>query len=275
MFENALPAGVTEALEQVDADSWESLCRAVPAEVCQTLQLHVERRGEVVLTRCLANDGPLVNRAIALGMREPLTVDGLRALKEEFESYGLKNFALQISPHGLRGLNATHIAEAGLVEREYWVKLVRNSDSVPDLPSDEIVVQEVEAGDGLRFGELSARGFGRPPIIAHWMGATVGDPRWRHYLAWIDGQPAGAAAMYWHDGYAWLGIGSTLPEFRQRGVQQRLIAARLQAGLALGVRYFVAETESRNVSCGNLLKAGFEVAYERCNFGIAPEEPAP
>jgi len=270
MFDQALPMDVLEALEQVDADSWESLCRAVPAEVRQTLQLHVERRGNVVLTRCLVNDGPLVNRAIALGMGEPLTVAGLRALKDEFASYGLKNFALQISPHGMRGLGSEQIAETGLVEREHWVKLLRGNGKVADIPADGIVVREVEAGDFLGFGDVSVRGFGRPPIIAHWMGATVGDPRWRHYLAWIDGQPAGAAALYWQDDYAWLGIGSTLPEYRQRGVQQRLIAARLQAGLALGVKYFVAETESRNVSCGNLQKAGFEVVYERCNYGIAP-----
>jgi len=256
-----------QALEQIDADSWEALCCAVPPEIAATLQLSVQRDGSVVSCQCLAADAPLGNRSIALGLAEPATPETVRQLTARFVGSGLKNFALQISPHARPAQLEEWLRDAGLVVRGHWVKLVRDACPVAPSPAG-IAVQLVGPDDKTRFGEVSAQGFGRPPIIAYWMSATVGFPRWRHYLAFIDGQPAGAAAMYVDQGYAWLGIGSTLPEFRQRGVQRALIARRLSDGLAQGVRCFISETESHNVSCRNLMQAGFRIAYERPNYGI-------
>lgn len=255
------------ALEQVDADSWEEMCRAVPADVAQTLKLSVERHGSVVVTRCLVSDVPLSNRALALGFDTPLTKDYLLRLRDDFKASGLKNFALQISPYAQPANLVDCLDELGLVVRSRWVKLARGCDQLSPV-ARPIEVRLVSRDEASLFGEVSALGFGRPPIIAHWMASTVGFAKWRHYLAYVDGKPAGAAAIYLDQAYAWLGIGSTLQEFRRRGVQQALIARRLEDAMALGVEHFVAETESHNISCQNLVQAGFSVAYERANYGI-------
>ncbi len=253
------------ALEQIDADSWEELCSAVPAEVAQAVQLSVERQGNVVLSHCLVADAPLGNRAIALGLGEPCTREQVLALAARFRATGMKNFALQISPYAHPAELERWLAEAGLAVRGYAVKLVRGN--APVLQNTALDTRLVGVDGKALFGDVAARGFGRPPIIAHWMGATVGFARWRHYLTYVDGQPAGAAAMYVDGDVAWVGIGATLPEYRRQGVQQALIARRIADGLALGVRYFVAETESFNTSCQNLMRAGFVCAYERPNYG--------
>ena len=254
------------ALEQIDADSWEELCGAVPRDVAQTLRLSVERQGNVVLSHCLVADAPLGNRAIALGLDTPCTREQIQHLAAKFVATGMKNFALQISPRARPSGLEQWLAEAGLVLRGYSVKLVR--DNAPPQENDWDI-RLAGAEDKALFGDVSARGFGRPPIIAHWMAATVGFPRWRHYLAYIDGHPAGTAAMYIDGDVAWLGIGSTLPEFRRRGVQQALIARRIADGLVLEMKNFVAETESFNTSCQNMVRAGFVCAYERPNYGPA------
>jgi len=256
-----------QALEQIDADSWEELCSAVPADVAQTLQLSLRRQGSVVASKCLVADAPLGNRAIALGLGEPADLETLKMWVDDFKASGLQNFALQISPYAQPPELAEWTETLGLIVRSHWVKLERGREPAPSM-NGAIDVQLVGSEQRTLFGEVSAQGFGRPPIIAHWMGATVGWPRWRHYLAYIDEQPAGAAAIYIDGNYAWLGIGSTLPDYRQRGVQQALIARRLADGLAMGVEHFVSETESRNVSCGTLMRAGFTIAYERPNYGI-------
>ncbi|TCS38547.1 acetyltransferase (GNAT) family protein [Paucimonas lemoignei] len=253
------------ALEQVDADSWEELCRAVPQDAAKVVQLSVERLGDVVVSHCLAADAPLGNRAVALGLAAPCTREQIQMLAARFKKTGMRNFALQISPYAKPVELERWLAEASLALRGYSVKLVRGNTPPPDNPGEtRLVTME----DKTLFGEVSARGFERPPIIAHWMAATVGFPRWRHYLAYSDGQAAGAAAMYIDGDVAWLGIGSTLPEYRRRGVQQSLIARRIADGLELGVRYFVAETASFNASCENLMRAGFACAYERPHFGL-------
>jgi GNAT superfamily N-acetyltransferase len=253
------------ALEQIDADSWEQLCRAVPTEVARAVQLSIERQGDVVISHCLVADAPLGNRAIALGLGAPCTREQILALAARFKATGMRNFALQISPYARPAELEQWLAEAGLTPRGYTVKLVRDDASPPASSQD---TRLVAAEDKALFGEVSARGFERPPIIAHWMAATVGFPRWRHYLAFVDGQPAGAAAMYIDGDVAWLGIGSTLPEYRRQGVQQALISRRLADGVNLGIRHFVAETESFNTSCQNLMRAGFTCAYEHSNYGI-------
>lgn len=253
------------ALEQVDADSWEELCRAVPQEVARVVQLSVERLGDVVVSHCLVADAPLGNRAVALGLGTPCTREQIQTLAAKFKATGMRNFALQISPYARPAALEQWLAEAGLTARGYSVKLVRDNVPPPDSPGDtRLVTME----DKSLFGEISARGFERPPIVAHWLASTVGFPRWRHYLGYMDEQPAGAAAMYIDGDVAWLGIGSTLPEYRRQGVQQALIRRRIADGITLGVRHFVAETVSFNTSCQNLMRAGFACAYERTNYGI-------
>lgn len=269
-------AALQVALEQIDADSWEELCRAVPPELAATLQLSVERQGNVVVTRCLVNDSPLGNRALALGLGGNCTAGQVADLARDFQSRGLKNFALKVSPYAQPPELNEWLAAAGLVVRGEWMKVVRDNAPLAP-PRSAFDIYCLRAEDAELFGEVSARGFGRPPAVGRWMAATVGWPRWRHYVAFVGGQPAGAAAIYIDGVHAWLGIGSTVPEFRCRGVQGALIRRRLADGLARGVQYFVSETASRNGSYDNLLRAGFQLAYARPNYGLplADEAAAP
>lgn len=257
---------VRHALERIDADSWEELCRNVPHDLAQTMKLTVERQDDVVITHCLAADAPLNNRAIALGIGKPCTREQILDLAKRFIATGMKNFALQVSPYARPAQLEDWLAEAGLVVRSHGVKLVRDNADPVSLPTTRVV--KIGTGEATMFGELSAHGWGRPPIVGPWMASTVGLPKWHHYIGY-DGQlPAGVAAMYIDGDYAWLGIGSTLAEHRQRGVQTSLIAQRIIDGLEQGVRHFIAETVSFNTSCKNLMQAGFTCAYERPNYGI-------
>ena len=78
-------------------------------------------------------------------------------------------------------------------------------------------------------------------------------------------------AMYASDAWAWLGGGATVPEFRNRGAQKALIAARVNEGAIHGVKTFVVETAepsagTKNISHENLVAMGFARVYTRMNF---------
>lgn len=93
------------------------------------------------------------------------------------------------------------------------------------------------------------------------------------FFALDDETPIGTGAMYVSGSYAWLGGGTTVPEFRNRGVQKALIQARTDYGIAQGVLTFVVETEvpsagKLNISYDNLRKMGFQHAYNRKNFKL-------
>ena len=77
--------------------------------------------------------------------------------------------------------------------------------------------------------------------------------------------------MFASGSFAWLGGGTTVPSFRNRGAQKALIQARLEEGAARGVSTFVVETEvpsakKASISNDNLAKMGFVHIYNRRNF---------
>ena len=77
--------------------------------------------------------------------------------------------------------------------------------------------------------------------------------------------------MFASGSFAWLGGGTTVPSFRNRGAQKALIHARLQEGAVQGVSNIVVETEAPspekvNISNANLAKMGFVHCYNRSNF---------
>ncbi len=63
------------------------------------------------------------------------------------------------------------------------------------------------------------------------------------YIAYEDGQPASTGWMTFHPGsqFAALWGGTTLPEYRGRGLYTALLAARVQAARRRGIRYLYVE----------------------------------
>ena len=69
----------------------------------------------------------------------------------------------------------------------------------------------------------------------------------------------------------WLGAAGTLPEFRRRGAQGAILAARIEAGRQAGCETLVTETgepvDGRpGGSYRNIVRAGFEPVYVRQNY---------
>jgi GNAT superfamily N-acetyltransferase len=123
----------------------------------------------------------------------------------------------------------------------------------PEAPEPKLDVREVEP-------ELFARTFVR----------AVGAPdrardsieRWnaRLYVAFVDGRPAGAAALSILDGVGQLANAATIPELRGRGVQTALIRRRIRDAAAAGCGLISAGT-SDGTSRRNLERAGLRAVY--------------
>ncbi|MBL8764873.1 MAG: GNAT family N-acetyltransferase [Phycisphaerae bacterium] len=85
----------------------------------------------------------------------------------------------------------------------------------------------------------------------------------RMLLATVDGRPAGAANMSIHEGVAHMGGAAVLPEFRRRGLQGALTAARLRLARAHGCELAKLDVHAGSGSHRNAERAGFRVAYTR------------
>ena len=86
------------------------------------------------------------------------------------------------------------------------------------------------------------------------------------YLARIDGKVAGGATLAMRNGVAGLFGASTLPAFRDRGVQTTLLHARLSRAAAAGCDLAVSLARPGSTSERNIVRRGFSVLYTRVKF---------
>jgi hypothetical protein len=169
--------------------------------------------------------------------------------------------------------------DAALVERGYrpgyaWHKFLRGLD--PLEARTDLSIEDARCPDD--FGRTVAGGFGLPDWVAQWFGRLVGRTGW-HCFAGYDGDRAVTAGALFADGDAgWFGLGATLPAARGRGGQGGLFAARVARARELGLATLVTETGApRDGAPGpsyrNMLRAAFEVVYERPNYVRQADAP--
>lgn len=154
-----------------------------------------------------------------------------------------------------------------------WAKLTCNAPSNSLDSPDRIQTRRVTVDEAALFGRMMCEGFNFPASLTCLWAAIVGQDGWSCFFALDNDTPIGTGVMFVSGGWAWLGGGTTRPEFRNRGVQKALIRARRDDGIAKGVSRFVVETEAPssgkpNISYENLRKMGFEHLYDRKNFRL-------
>ena len=123
----------------------------------------------------------------------------------------------------------------------------------PEAPEPELDVREVEP-------ELFARTFVRAAGAPDEARASV--ERWnaRLYVAFVEGEPAAAGALTFHEGVGHLANAATIPELRRRGAQTALIRRRLRDAAAAGCT-LVSTGTSNAISRRNLERGGLRPVY--------------
>jgi hypothetical protein len=258
-------------LEAPEMDAWESIFAAAPAPLAKGLRLDVCRFGPALATAAGAIDIGQFNRIQGIGLPGDEDGDSIEAAVAWFRDKGVRNFLVQIPPGPRSPEFAERASALGLTPfRRAWTKFRRPPLPPPAAPT-ELRVIEAAAAHARDFGETAAAGFGMPSSLAPWLSALVGRPAWRCYVSYDGEAPVGVGAAFRREGAAWLGVGASLPQGRGRGSQSAILARRIADAVADGAPFLVTETGSRiegepQTSFGNILKSGFEIAYERANW---------
>jgi GNAT superfamily N-acetyltransferase len=92
---------------------------------------------------------------------------------------------------------------------------------------------------------------------------TIGVPGFIRYVARVEGEPVGGAAMRIDGDLAQLAGAGTLPRARGRGVQKALLQRRLADAAAAGCTLAVITTAPGTRSQDNAMRRGFELLYAR------------
>jgi ribosomal protein S18 acetylase RimI-like enzyme len=135
-----------------------------------------------------------------------------------------------------------------------------------DAIAGTITVERVEHGsadEAEAYGRLAAAAFGSSaPVMIRLFAAFLAVPGVRLYRARVDGAVAGVARLVIDGDLAEFGGGATLPEFRGRGVQQAMLRHRINEACSAGCSILVTEAEPETGSARNILRAGFEAAFD-------------
>lgn len=257
-------------LETHEASAFTDLFRLAPPAVRKDAGLDQFSLGSGWAVMASAFDILAFNRVTAIGVDEPVADDQLDSIIERFRRVGIPRFFLQVAPQA-KPADLTHrLAARGFTFYNNWAKLYRTVDDPPVVETD-LDIQQIGRDHANTFAAVLCRAFEWSEELQPMIASLVGQPGWTHYLAFAGDRPAATAAMYTDQEWCWIDFASTALEFRGRQAQPALISRRLRDAAALGCRHVIVETaedlpEKPGISCRNVQKMGFRIAYLRPNW---------
>ena len=220
--------------------------------------------------------GAFVNKACGLGLSGPVAPVAAREILDFFQSRGVEP-KVELCPYVHPSLLSA-LGSAGFHLVEFENVLVRpvpesteEARAFASVPPTGLSVTRVDASDAQAVEEyvrVSTAGFfpdGKRMSEGFWQSALKAPqlPHYDSFVARLEGQPVGAGGCATRGGLLALFGTSVLPAFRGRGVQQALIAARLERGRERGTTEAVIVSLPGASTERNALRFGFRMAYTR------------
>jgi GNAT superfamily N-acetyltransferase len=211
----------------------------------------------------------LFNRALGLGLAEPATEAVLDQIDAFFAERGLA-YGIPLTPDAQPTELAEWLATRGFKRGYAWTKFARGSEP-PPLVESALRVQELGVDRADVFADVFVGAYGTPDVTRALLEPLPASDGWRCFAAFDGETPAATGALFVIGSVGWLGAAGTLPEFRRRGAQRVLLAARIEAARRAGCETLVTETGEPvggrpGDSYRNLVRAGFKPLYVRQNY---------
>lgn len=255
-------------LEAAEAEAvWDYEVHTAPEVMEQRGMASTRIGGGVVLA--VRND-PTSYWSKALGFTAPVTGELVASVIDFYRKNDNPLAVLQFAPSSLPADWDEICAQHGLTAGSTWLKL--SGPVVPQEAETSLRIAEVDAAGADEWAAVLARGFGMPEeMMVPMARGIVGRPEWTAFGAYDGDVLVGTAGMRINGSVAAFAGAATLPEHRGKGAQSALLAARIRKAAALGATLLSAETGKpdeggKNTSLNNMLRAGFEISYERTNW---------
>ncbi|WP_338551429.1 GNAT family N-acetyltransferase [Paenibacillus sp. KS-LC4] len=184
----------------------------------------------------------------------------------------------EIVPSRIDGDTLLALAQKGYYQSGFHASLAGNIAQQAGMTLEEgqtgIVVRRLGEHEVDLYAELHALGSGLPIAgknhIADNNRMLFNREGWQFYAAEIDRIAVGVGVMHIHEHIASLTFAATLPEYRKRGVQAALIAARLLAAAQAGCTLMVGQASYCSSSQRNMERAGMSLCYTRSTWSKPP-----
>ena len=218
-------------------------------------------------------ESPLT-QTFGLGMFEDATAEHLDEIEAFFKERGATVFH-EVSPMADQSILAL-LGERGYRPIELTSMMFRDLSRTLETPSvsnTEISTRQIDESEADLWAETSARGWATiHESLADFMlafGKIAARTSGGHpFIAEIDGEAVGAAGFGIYDEVCILAGAATVPEARNRGVQNALLDARLRLARESGCSLAMICALPGSQSQKNAQKNGFNIAYTRIKWQL-------
>jgi GNAT superfamily N-acetyltransferase len=125
----------------------------------------------------------------------------------------------------------------------------------PRLPP-QLTIRSVGPRDADTFAQVYDEVWGGSAAVR----VLIEHPRFRCYLAYVDGIPAGLGILHMAHGVGSMANGLTAPSLRGRGCQTALLEQRIADAAQAGCNLLVSQCMPGSTSQNNQLRVGFQIA---------------
>ncbi len=259
--------------EKIEREALVSLHECCPSDARKEIGLDLVEVEDCVAA-CTTNDPSiLLNRALGLGTQKQASAESVQKVAEVYSSREINNYFMHIYEDCLTDDASKLLNSPKFVKKRAWMKFRSDSPEPIEAKSD-LRVEQVGHDKSADFGMIVSKAFGMLDISIPLMAGLANDDRWKLFVTYDGDKPAGAGSLFIYENMGWFEWGATLPEFRRRGSQASIMAARLNLAKELGCKYIFTETGESvegdpQHSYKNILKAGFRESILRQNYAPA------
>ena len=221
-----------------------------------------------------AGAGSPMTQGLAMGLSGPVTAADLDAMEAHLLPNGPGAVQLEVCPFVDPSLMSLLAARSYRVQEWQlaWTCAVPEAPvTPPQLPDPALRVRRVRAGEEELFFRAVMAGFLEseeiPEEAIALMRPTAHAERHELYLALLNDEPIGGAALSWSDGIAFVNGSGVRPAFRRKGAQGALLRARFDRARDLGCTVAYSTTFPGTASRRNMERHGFSVAYPKLVMG--------
>jgi GNAT superfamily N-acetyltransferase len=146
-------------------------------------------------------------------------------------------------------------------------------------PKGPIRVRVMDSEETKLWTDISTRGWtsDHPELLDFFVQfgkISSARPQSVYFLAEFEGNPGAAGILCLDEGVALFGGAATIPEMRRRGLQSALLRERMRYAFDHGCDLASMAAEAGSNSQRNAERNGFQIAYTRTKWQLAPSNPS-
>lgn len=256
--------------EIIERLTLESLHQCCPSDTRQELGLDLVEISDGLVAISVGDPSILLNRTLGLGTNEIVSAESIDAVAAAYSAKSIPQYFVHIYDDTLSEAARKSLHGPRFIKKRGWMKF--RSDAPPQhSASTDLRIEKIGVDRGRDFGEIVCGAFGMLDKSIPLLGGLANDDRWHLFVSYDGDRPAGAGALFVDGDIGWLEWGATNPDFRRRGSQGSIMAARLSLAADLGCSHVFTETGEAvdgdpQHSYRNIMKYGFEESVLRQNF---------